>query len=124
MSTSTIILLDALRTFKDFVQDNDVQVQTIQVFLKIASSSGSPSMEELIKTTGIGMSAVSRNVKKLSVGTHASPGYRLLTVELDPYDNRRRVLSLSHKGKELVQKLENSMVPHLNYMVRRLAKND
>lgn len=119
MSTVTSMTLDVLTAFKEFVQDNDVQVQTIQVFLKIASSSGSPSMEELIKTTGIGLSAVSRNIKKLAVGQQQSPGYGLVTVELDPYDNRRRVLALSHRGHELVARLDKAAQPHLHYMIKK-----
>lgn len=110
------MLLDTLRIFKEFVGDNDIQVQTIQVFLKIGSSSVSPSMEELVKATGIGMSAVSRNIKKLALGLQAQPGYGLINVELDPWDNRRRILSLNIRGKELMKKIENSVQSHIQHV--------
>lgn len=122
MSISTNILLDALSTFKSFVQDNDVQVQTIQVFLKVANSSSSPSMEDLMKATGIGLSAVSRNLKKLAIGPLGQPGYGLITIELDPYDNRRRVLSLSRRGKELITLIEDSIRPHLQYLAKGISQ--
>ena len=76
-------------------------------------------MDELIKSTGVGLSAVSRNIKKLAVGIEETPGCGLITVTLDPFDDRRRVFSLSHRGQELVSRLDKAAHPHLHYITKK-----
>lgn len=118
---STILLStisDALVAFKEFTGDQDVQVQAIQTFLKVATSA-SPTIDDIAKTIGLNQSTASRNVKKLAVGPYQQPGYGLITIELDMYDQRRRILKLSARGHELVRFLESRTMPKLRHHFAR-----
>jgi DNA-binding MarR family transcriptional regulator len=120
MSTPLRIVSDALEAFKEFTGDGDVQIQTIQTFLKIVLAGGATaSFDDISKSTGVSIAAVSRNVKKLAKGPRETPGYGLVVVELDPYDSRRRIITLSSRGKDLVSTMESRMLPG---MLRYLSK--
>jgi DNA-binding MarR family transcriptional regulator len=117
MNASTVILTtvsDALVAFKEFTGDMDVQVQAIQTFL-LVSTRDSLSVEELAKIIGLNQSTASRNIKKLAVGPYQQEGYGLITIELDMYDQRRRILKLSARGHELVRFIETKVAPKLRY---------
>lgn len=120
MITPLGIVSDAMEAFKDFTGDGDVQIQTIQVFLKIVLAGGEQiSYDSLEKATGVSQSAVSRSIKKMTAGPRATPGYGLITVDFDPYDLRRRIIKLSPRGRDLVAAMESRMMPGL---LRYLAK--
>ena len=113
----------ALTAFKEFTGDHDVQVQAIQTFLIVATSVN-PSSEYITKSIGLNQSTASRNVLKLAVGPRAKEGYGLITVELDPYDHRRRVIKLSARGHELVRLMEERTMPSLrSHFIRELLQN-
>ena len=110
MNNSLHTLSAALEAFREFTGDGDVQVQTIQIFLKIVLPRGATAnFEDISRTTGVSQAAVSRNIKKMAKGPRQSAGYGLIIVELDPYDSRRRMISLSQRGKELVAFVESRM---------------
>lgn len=114
MGTPLEIISDALEAFREFTGDGDVQVQAIQVFLKIVLAGGATAnFEDIAKATGISQASVSRNIKKMAKGPRETPGYGLIIVELDPYDSRRRVITLSERGKQLVSSMEARMTPGL-----------
>ncbi|SCX57610.1 MarR family winged helix-turn-helix transcriptional regulator [Nitrosospira sp. Nsp1] len=116
MLITVTTLSDALAAFKDFTGDGDVQIQTIQTFLKIALGGGATTnYEDIAKTAGVTQAAVSRNIKKLATGPKAQVGYGLITVELDPYDSRRRAIKLSARGHELIRFIEDRTMPKLRY---------
>lgn len=120
MSTPLIIVSDALEAFREFTGDGDVQVQTIQTFLKVVMAGGATAnFDDIAKATGVSQAAISRNIKKMAKGPRETPGYGLIIVELDPYDSRRRIISLSPRGKDLVSAMESRMMPG---MLRYLAK--
>jgi len=120
MSTPLGIVSDALEAFKDFTGDGDVQIQTIQVFLKVVfSGNATIDYAALEKATGVSQSAVSRSVKKMATGPLANPGYGLINVDFDPHDLRRRIITLSPRGKDLVAAMESRMMPSL---LRYLSK--
>jgi len=102
----------ALSAFKEFTKDHDVQVQALQTFLIIATSPN-PSVEDITRTIGLSQATTSRNLKKLAVGPRAQEGYGLITVELDPYDGRKRVIRLSVRGHELIRFIEDRTMPKL-----------
>ena len=108
------VVANALIAFKEFTGDADVQVQAIQTFLKIATGA-SPSVQDIARTIGLNQSTASRNIKKLSTGPRAKEGYGLITVELDPYDSRRRLIKLSTRGHELVRFIESRTLPQLRH---------
>ncbi|SET61149.1 hypothetical protein SAMN05216412_11030 [Nitrosospira multiformis] len=112
MFTAITILSSALSAFKEFTGDSDVQVQTVQTFLIVATSRN-PSMEDITRIIGLSQAATSRNIKKLAEGPKAQEGYGLITLNLDPYDGRKRVTSLSARGYELVRFIENRTMPQL-----------
>ncbi len=79
----------------------DMQAQTIYIFLLVVAHPGI-SMKELVKTTGLASSSVSRNVALLSE-THigGQPGHNLLRAYEDPMDRRTKLVELTHKGKQV-----------------------
>ncbi len=110
MNTPLSKLSTALEAFREFTGDGDVQVQTIQIFLKIVlAGDATANFDDISRVTGVSQAAVSRNIKKMAKGPRQSAGYGLLIVELDPYDSRRRVITLSPRGKELVAFVESRM---------------
>jgi DNA-binding MarR family transcriptional regulator len=114
MSTPLRILSEALEAFKDFTGDADVQIQTIQIFLRVVLAGGATAnFEDLAKASGVSQASVSRNLKKMAKGPRETPGYGLIVVELDPYDSRRRIISLSERGTQLVAVMEAQMLPAL-----------
>lgn len=114
MSTPLELVSNALEAFKEFTEDGDVQVQTIQTFLKIALAGGATAnFRDISRATGVTQAAVSRNIKKMAKGPRETAGYGLIIVELDPYDSRRRIITLSPRGKELVAQMESRMKPGL-----------
>ena len=120
MNTPLVIVSDALEAFKDFTGDGDVQIQTVQTFLKIVLAGGATAnFDDIAKATGVSQAAVSRNIKKMAEGPRQTEGYGLIHVELDPYDSRRRIITLSPRGKELAASMEARMMPG---MLRYLAK--
>lgn len=119
--TPLTIVSDALEAFREFTGDGDVQVQLIQTFLKIVFAGGATAnFAELEKSIGVSQAAISRNIKKLAKGPRETPGYGLIIVELDPYDSRRRVITLSPRGAQLASVMEARMMPGL---IRYLSKN-
>lgn len=120
MRTPLSIVSEALEAFREFTGDGDVQVQTIQIFLKIVlAGTATASFDDLSRATGVSQAAVSRNIKKMATGPRMTEGYGLITVELDPYDARRRIISLSPRGRAMADAMEQRMLPA---MLRYLAK--
>ncbi len=126
MTTPVAIISDALTVYKDFTGDSDAQVQTIQMFISIATSKTPPSMDTLGRIANIGQSSVSRNIKALALGKIGKPGHKLISVDLDPYDNRHRVVKLTPKGQQLIDKMEAAIYPKLVAYFSKvgLKKND
>lgn len=116
MSSSTLISVadGALRAFKDFTNDGDVQIQTVRLFFQVVIQEGqSIDYAALGKILGVTQPAVSRNLKKLSIGAGEHTKYDLVHVEVDYSDARRRIVKLSPRGRELVQLIESNMLPGL-----------
>lgn len=123
METSLSIVSEALEAFREFTGDGDVQIQTVQVFMRVVMAGGATiDYAALEKVTGVSQSAVSRSIKKMSTGPLANPGYGLITVEFDPYDLRRRIIKVSPRGKELVAAMETRMSPMLKYLSKSGVK--
>ena len=111
-----------LDAFKQFTQEPDVQIQTLQTFLVIALG-GNPGLNELARRIGLTQAAASRNLRKLCEAPRGQEGYGLITMELDPLDNRRRRVQLTARGHELVRHIEDSMLPPIrSHIVRELMR--
>ena len=115
-------LAAALQAFKQFTNEPDVQIQTVQTFLVIAAY-GNPGLDELARQIGLTQPAASRNLKKMCEGPRGQAGYSLITMTLDPLDNRRRIVKLTARGHELVRHIENAMLPPIrSHVIRELMK--
>ncbi len=115
-------LSSALQAFKEFTEDPDVQIQTLQTFLIIATK-GNPGLTELARQIGLGTSAISRNLKKLCEVPRGQEGYGLITMKLHPLDNRRKIVMLTARGHELVRHIEEALLPPIrSYVVRELMR--
>jgi DNA-binding MarR family transcriptional regulator len=102
------ILSSALQTFAEFTNEPDVQIQTVQTFLIIADQ-GNPGVNELARRIALTQPSASRNLRKLCVAPRGQEGYGLITMELDPLDNRRKIIRLTARGHELVRLIEEAM---------------
>jgi len=112
----------ALDVFKEFTQEHDVQVQTLQTFLVIALE-GNPGVDVLARRIGLTQPAASRNLKKLCEAPRGQEGYGLITMQLDPLDNRRRIIKLTARGRELTRHIEDAMLPPIrSHIVRELIR--
>lgn len=93
-----IKIVEELRKF-----DPAMQVQTVAVFLVVASKPG-VSMSEIAKEVDIAQSSVSRNVAALSKWHRLNKrGHDLVYSTEDPSERRRKVVMLTHRGEQLAK---------------------
>lgn len=89
------------------VLDRELPIQVMAVFFYIASHDNCHKLameEDLHLTTASG----SRNTDWLSKYHRLNkPGLDLITKEVDPFDRRRQILSLTPKGRQLAQLIED-----------------
>lgn len=115
-------LSSTLQAFKKFTNEPDVQVQAVLTFLKIATSEN-PSGEEIAQHIGLGLSAVSRNLRKLCEPPRGQEGYGLITMEFNPIDHRKRIIKLTARGHTLVRYIEEAMLPQIRaHVIRELIR--
>lgn len=115
-------LAAALQAFTKFTGEPDVQVQTVQTFLAIALG-GNPGRDELAQQIGLTPAAASRNLKKMCEAPRGQEGYGLITMDLDPMDNRRRIIKLTARGHELMRHIEEVLLPPLRaHFMRELMR--
>jgi DNA-binding MarR family transcriptional regulator len=80
-------------------------IQTAMVFLLVARR-GIMKQSDLQELTGLSQAAVTRNVQALSqVDFRGKPGLDLIRRQIDLYESRSRVLTLTPKGKALAAEL-------------------
>jgi DNA-binding MarR family transcriptional regulator len=115
-------LAAALQAFTNFTGKHDVQIQTVQTFLVVADQ-GNPGLDELARQIGLTQPSASRNLRKLCQAPRGQEGYGLITMTLDPVDNRRRVIELTARGHELVRHIEEAMLPPVRaHVIRELMR--
>ena len=92
--------------------NNEIQAQTVQTFLAIAMSKKEKvPMSELMETLGISQASCSRNVAFFTDWTRKKQkGPNFLTCREDPMERRRKLVSLTPKGKQFYNSLENISV--------------
>lgn len=85
-----------------------IPAQTITVFLTVAVTKGHTiSMGDLGERLDMAQSSVSRNVQLLSkLNRHKEPGMDLVQWEIDPQDYRRRIVSLTKKGRVIAERMK------------------
>ncbi|SEL64543.1 DNA-binding transcriptional regulator, MarR family [Nitrosovibrio tenuis] len=102
------IITTALESFKSFTKEPDVQIQTVETFLIVATQD-SPGMTEMARQIGLTQPSVSRNLRKMCEPPKGQGGYGLISVTADPRDRRKRVLKLTSRGHELVRHIEEAV---------------
>lgn len=102
---STLIrVLEALRRL-----DPDMPIQYALSFLTVARNEGL-SIRELSERLGIAQSSASRNVAALGPWhSFGKPGHDLVQAVEDPRERRRKVVTLTPKGRALVDELRALM---------------
>jgi DNA-binding MarR family transcriptional regulator len=101
-----IRVLEALRHL-----DPDMPIQYALSFLTVAQHEGL-SIRELSERLGIAQSSASRNVAALSRWhSFGKPGHDLVQSEEDPRERRRKVVTLTPKGRALAEELRAIVSP-------------
>jgi DNA-binding MarR family transcriptional regulator len=90
----------------------DMQVQTLRVFLVIATQ-GDVAMAELMDAVGVSSSAISRNVDQLAAGPHGKPGMGWLEVYVDPLDRRFKRVKLTPKGATVAKQMHGQVMKYV-----------
>lgn len=100
-------LLKALSAVREI--DEVIPIQTVQVLLSIALRPGL-TMQELGDMTGLSQSSCSRNVAALGEWHRfGKEGYNLVEAVEDPRERRRKIMYLTHKGRQRVAKIIQSV---------------
>ncbi len=87
------------------IVDDTMPVQTLSVFLGVAQKEPI-SISDLATLTGLAQSSASRNVAALSEWHWLKkPGLGLVKLEVDPMELRKKLVTLTPKGKKLVEQL-------------------
>ena len=83
----------------------EMPAQAVAIFLMAVMNEGC-TMKQLSEWTGTSQASVSRNVAMLGKWHRLhKPGLGLMTAEEDPYERRRKVVTLTHKGRQVAQTL-------------------
>jgi DNA-binding MarR family transcriptional regulator len=100
------ITTEVLQAVRDYTGNNDIQSQTVLVFLHVALRR-EVAMSELQKLVGISQASVSRNVAKHSIGLSVhEKGQNLVEAFEDPAYRVRKLVRISEKGLKLVKIIE------------------
>lgn len=109
-------VLEALRTL-----DPDLPIQYALSFLTIAQNEGL-SIRDLSERLGIAQSSASRNVAALSKWhSFGKEGHDLVQAEEDPRERRRKIITLTDKGRDLAAQLADLIQPEQSPTLRRTA---
>lgn len=116
-----IDVLEELRTL-----DPDMPIQYALSFLTLSRHEGL-SIRDLAERLGIAQSSASRNVAALSEWhSFRKPGHDLVQAKEDPRERRRKIVTLTDRGRDLLARLDGLMrgePPRGAMTVTRLAKD-
>lgn len=102
-------VIEVLEAFRKL--DPDLPIQYALSFLTVAEHEGL-SIRELSERLGIAQSSASRNVAALGKWhSFGKPGHDLVQAEEDPRERRRKVVTLTPKGRALVEELRAILNP-------------
>jgi DNA-binding MarR family transcriptional regulator len=100
-------LLGCLRTLREATGNSELQLQTMTVFLYVASRHPNEVPQGEIETVlSMVQTTVSRNCAYLAKGSAGGlGGYKLIEVFTDIYYRKRKLVKLTKKGEEVARKL-------------------
>jgi DNA-binding MarR family transcriptional regulator len=85
--------------------DQELPSQTVNTFLYIVVHEGC-TMKDIADALGVAQSTMSRNVSALSkIHRLRKPGLDLVKATEDPYERRRKIVTLTPRGKQLKDRL-------------------
>jgi len=85
----------------------EMQIQTAMTLLQVGLEPGI-TMKRLCEKVGISQASISRNVAILGDGLRPEkPGFKLLTAKEDPYERRRKIVTLTPAGVRVCNSLES-----------------
>lgn len=115
--TIVVHVLEAFRTL-----DPDLPIQYALSFMTIAQSEGI-SIGELAERLGIAQSSASRNVAALSKWhSFGKAGLDLVQAQEDPRERRRKIVTLTDKGRAFLEDLRAIVSPPDNRLDTRRAR--
>jgi len=106
MTSSGLNLLKIIEEMRKF--DTQIEAQAIAVFLFVAVHGGKEgvAMQTISDDLDMAQSSVSRNCYKLAdVNRHKKTGIGLVQTFEDPMERRRKLVSLTSKGKRVYNTL-------------------
>jgi DNA-binding MarR family transcriptional regulator len=96
-------LFQAVEEFRKL--DQELPTQTANTFLYICVHEGC-TMKDIADALGVAQSTMSRNVSALSkIHRLRKPGLDLVKATEDPYERRRKIVTLTPKGRQLKERL-------------------
>ena len=103
---ATLPLWSMYRAVEEFRRlDPDLPSQTVNTFLYIATHDD-PTMKQIADALGVAQSTMSRNVSALSkIHRLRKPGLDLVKATEDPYERRRKIVTLTPRGRQLRDRL-------------------
>ena len=100
-------LTHALRVIEQLRRiDPDMPIAQAHCLIAIAMSEDGLSLVDLAKKVGIGAASTSRYVAALGkVDRHRETGLGLVQAHEDPLERRKKIVSLTKKGKTFIEEL-------------------
>lgn len=91
--------------------DPEMRIQTLDTLLRVAAAGRSGlHMTELQRGLKLTLAATSRNVALLSkVNAKGAKAWGLVQAVEDPMDRRHRIIYLTSKGQEFINKIEEAI---------------
>lgn len=98
-------LLRLVNKFRDL--DSDITFSVAHVLLLVAEAGDEGiSLTDVADKAGLGLSSVSRHAAYLGkINRHHEEGYNLIQTHEDPMERRRRLATLTGKGKAFMNQL-------------------
>jgi DNA-binding MarR family transcriptional regulator len=99
-------MLQALEAVAKRAGSTEIPASQVLTFLCVAFR-GEVPIADLATETGVVLSSASRNVAKLGPGPNPKdPGLGLLKAQEDPWNRKRKLISLTAHGQELAAAIE------------------
>jgi DNA-binding MarR family transcriptional regulator len=106
----TRTLWQAFKALEEFRKlDPEIPTQTVNTFLYVASHEGC-TMKDIADALGVAQSTMSRNIAALDkINRHHQPGFDLVRAVEDPSERRRKIVTLTPRGRQLKARLNEQL---------------
>jgi DNA-binding MarR family transcriptional regulator len=122
LSPETIRYLKFLYRFQEWTRQNfneNIEAQIVMFFFYVAQQPEPVDMQTVANATGVTKGAATRTTAKLTdEGYKDVEGFGIIKVTTDYMDKRRKLLSLTKKGYELIQSMQSSLAIPLMHLIK------